>query len=363
MFRHVWWTPLFSWKSKQFLDTWSFHISVGSPPNLTKWTPCAFLLRCALWLLERCDCFKYATFIGEFMSTKCQIMKKNKKVFRVKSPCSKLLFTKIPKNPSWLVVGPALWKIWIRQLGWLFFNISGKIKLMATKPPTSQMFHSDLIRFTAISMFLKRASRVFWQLAATRCWLRRSADSWRQTSHRQRCRDCRWVRLNLGWLEGVDGERDGGFKVSPSNINFFEYGWDIWKIEYGWNMDGIWDLMGEIGPPPDPFLDGISPEINHPAIGVPPWRAGNPQKKWGDGGVQRWNMGFHVKTHGDIMGVPRYPSHGHLPDLDDVWNGTPPREMDGNGMETTPGWWARATPLKNMSPSIGMIRNPIFLGK
>ena len=27
------------------------------------------------------------------------------------------------------------------------------------------------------------------------------------------------------------------------------------------------------------------------------------------------------------------------------------------------GWWARATPLKNMSSSIGMIRNPIFLGK
>ena len=27
------------------------------------------------------------------------------------------------------------------------------------------------------------------------------------------------------------------------------------------------------------------------------------------------------------------------------------------------GWWARATPLKNMSSSIGMIRNPIFMGK
>ena len=27
------------------------------------------------------------------------------------------------------------------------------------------------------------------------------------------------------------------------------------------------------------------------------------------------------------------------------------------------GWWARATPLKNMSASIGMIRNPILMGK
>ena len=25
-----------------------------------------------------------------------------------------------------------------------------------------------------------------------------------------------------------------------------------------------------------------------------------------------------------------------------------------------PGWWARATPLKNMSSSVGMIRNPIY---
>ena len=38
----------------------------------------------------------------------------------------------------WLVVGPPLWKIWFRQLGWLDIpNISGKIKFMATKPPTS----------------------------------------------------------------------------------------------------------------------------------------------------------------------------------------------------------------------------------
>ena len=33
--------------------------------------------------------------------------------------------------------GPPLWKIWVRQLGWLATpNINGKIKLMATKPPT-----------------------------------------------------------------------------------------------------------------------------------------------------------------------------------------------------------------------------------
>ena len=33
--------------------------------------------------------------------------------------------------------GPPLWKIWLRQLGWLYIpNISGKISKMATKPPT-----------------------------------------------------------------------------------------------------------------------------------------------------------------------------------------------------------------------------------
>ena len=36
----------------------------------------------------------------------------------------------------WLVVGPPLWKIWLRQLGWWQKpNINGKITLMATKPP------------------------------------------------------------------------------------------------------------------------------------------------------------------------------------------------------------------------------------
>ena len=29
-------------------------------------------------------------------------------------------------------------------------------------------------------------------------------------------------------------------------------------------------------------------------------------------------------------------------------------------LASTAGWWARATPLKNMSSSIGMIRNPIY---
>ena len=34
-----------------------------------------------------------------------------------------------------------------------------------------------------------------------------------------------------------------------------------------------------------------------------------------------------------------------------------------NGNRNRTGWWARATPLKNMSPSIGMISNPILMGK
>ena len=46
--------------------------------------------------------------------------------------------TPLPKkNHHWLVVGPPLWKIWLRQLGWLEIpNISGKMPKMATKPPT-----------------------------------------------------------------------------------------------------------------------------------------------------------------------------------------------------------------------------------
>ena len=38
---------------------------------------------------------------------------------------------------NWLVVGPPLWKIWVRQLGWWKQpNMSGKMPKMATKPPT-----------------------------------------------------------------------------------------------------------------------------------------------------------------------------------------------------------------------------------
>ena len=37
----------------------------------------------------------------------------------------------------WLVVGPPLWKIW-KSVGIIIPNISGKIKLMATKPPTRE---------------------------------------------------------------------------------------------------------------------------------------------------------------------------------------------------------------------------------
>ena len=43
-------------------------------------------------------------------------------------------------NFIWLMVGPPLWKIGFRQLGWLatqYIYIYGKIKKMATKPPTS----------------------------------------------------------------------------------------------------------------------------------------------------------------------------------------------------------------------------------
>ena len=36
----------------------------------------------------------------------------------------------------WLVVGPPLWKIWVRQLGWWLFAIDGNMEKMATKPPT-----------------------------------------------------------------------------------------------------------------------------------------------------------------------------------------------------------------------------------
>ena len=39
--------------------------------------------------------------------------------------------------------------------------------------------------------------------------------------------------------------------------------------------------------------------------------------------------------------------------------GSPARMVD----VSPAGWWARATPLKNMTSSIGMIRNPILMGK
>ena len=54
----------------------------------------------------------------------------------------------IPSNniKNWLVVGPPPWKIWVRQLGWLFPpSISGKIKLMASKPPTRKCRRTDLV--------------------------------------------------------------------------------------------------------------------------------------------------------------------------------------------------------------------------
>ena len=50
---------------------------------------------------------------------------------------------KDPENMIYLVGGfwPPLWKIWVRQLGWLLIpNKNGKIKFMATKPPTSRKY-------------------------------------------------------------------------------------------------------------------------------------------------------------------------------------------------------------------------------
>ena len=37
-----------------------------------------------------------------------------------------ILFLDIPKFQIWLVVGPPLWKIWVRQLGWLETQYMGK---------------------------------------------------------------------------------------------------------------------------------------------------------------------------------------------------------------------------------------------
>ena len=55
----------------------------------------------------------------------------------------------ITRQLAGLVVGPPLCKIWLRQLGWLYIpNISGKIKFMATKPPTSDKY--KLVNFWII---------------------------------------------------------------------------------------------------------------------------------------------------------------------------------------------------------------------
>ena len=51
----------------------------------------------------------------------------------------------------YLVVGPPLWKIWVRQLGWLEIpKINGKIELMATKPPTRWYIMKFIIRYIMI---------------------------------------------------------------------------------------------------------------------------------------------------------------------------------------------------------------------
>ena len=39
------------------------------------------------------------------------------------------------------------------------------------------------------------------------------------------------------------------------------------------------------------------------------------------------------------------------------------QEIRDDQSQTESGWWARATPLKNMSASIGMMTFPILMGK
>ena len=59
-----------------------------------------------------------------------------------------------------------LWKIWLRQLGWLFIpNINGKIKKMATKPPT---------RSSPINSACTRSQSKFTQ----KCYRNSPAGSW-----------------------------------------------------------------------------------------------------------------------------------------------------------------------------------------
>ena len=44
----------------------------------------------------------------------------------------------------WLVVKPPLLKIWVRQLGWWWFPIDGKIKVMFQSPPTSYHLQTEI---------------------------------------------------------------------------------------------------------------------------------------------------------------------------------------------------------------------------
>ena len=39
------------------------------------------------------------------------------------------------------------------------------------------------------------------------------------------------------------------------------------------------------------------------------------------------------------------------------------QKVEGSMISISSGWWARATPLKNMSSSVGMMRFPIWMGK
>ena len=72
---------------------------------------------------------------------------------------------RLPIIPNWLVVGPPLWKIWVRQLGWWHKpNINGKIQKMATKPPTSNELEIQPSEFAG-KLFIKLTNHpiVQWQ--------------------------------------------------------------------------------------------------------------------------------------------------------------------------------------------------------
>ena len=70
----------------------------------------------------------------------------------------------------WWVVGPPLWKIWVRHLGWWPQpNINGKIQFMATKPPTSNPYLCELICWR-LSISTDFGMRLSWLGTQFRRW-------------------------------------------------------------------------------------------------------------------------------------------------------------------------------------------------